>query len=152
MTADDEKISKPLGFQINILSQMIKYRINRNLAEFGITVAQARLISYIGNQYERNLNVYQRDIEKIFNIKRSSVTSLLKSLEKNGLITRQEALDDLRAKHIMLTEKGHFIFKEIGKNLTETEKVISSSISDDEKEIFTKIVSKLIDNLKEVSK
>ena len=49
-------------------------------------------------------DVYQRDIEQWFNIRRSSVTAMLQGLEQDGFITRCSVEKDARLKRLVATE------------------------------------------------
>ena len=51
-------------------------------------------------------DVYQRDIEQWFNIRRSSVTALLQGMEQDGFITRCAVEKDARVKRLVATDKG----------------------------------------------
>ena len=51
-------------------------------------------------------DLYQRDIEKWLHIQRSSVTSMLQSMEQAGLITRSAVQKDARLKRLQATPKG----------------------------------------------
>lgn len=56
--------------------------MNRSLSEFGLTCVQARILLLL-LQGDRKREIYdQKDIEKMLNIQKSSVTSLLKAMEK----------------------------------------------------------------------
>ena len=50
--------------------------------------------------------VYQKDIEAEFNIRRSTATRLLQSMEHKDLIMREPEENDGRLKRIRLTEKA----------------------------------------------
>ena len=58
-------------------------------------------------------DVYQRDIEQWFNIRRSSVTAMLQGLEQDGFITRCAVEKDARLKRLVATEKGRACHAEI---------------------------------------
>ena len=51
----------------------------------------------------QNQDVYQRDLEAAFNVTRSSVSGMVKLMEKKGYITRQSADGDTRLKKLSLT-------------------------------------------------
>ena len=58
-------------------------------------------------------DVYQRDIEQWFNIRRSSVTALLQGMEQDGFITRCAVEKDARLKRLVATDKGRACHVEI---------------------------------------
>ena len=62
----------------------------------------------IGYLYQnRDKEVFQRDIQEQFSIRRSTVTGILQLMEKNGLITRSSVERDARLKKLELTPPGH---------------------------------------------
>ena len=50
--------------------------------------------------------VFQRDIERVCGIRRSSVTEVVQLMEKNGLIVRESVPHDARLKRLIVTPKG----------------------------------------------
>ena len=75
----------PIGYRIKTLSNMMK----RNMeCQFGprndrATLMQGWIIGYLYRN--RDKEVFQRDIQEQFSIRRSTVTGILQLMEKNGL-------------------------------------------------------------------
>lgn len=101
------KDERHIGKTLRILSNLVRRKIESKLNQRGIdlTSSQARIIGFVFHQSQIR-NVYQRDIEVEFDIRRSSVTNTLQLLEKNGYILRVNVDEDARLKKILLTEKG----------------------------------------------
>ena len=55
-------------------------------------------------------DIFQKDLEKEFDLKRSSVSLLLNNMEKSDLIQRVPVAEDARLKKIILTEKAIKIY------------------------------------------
>ena len=70
----------------------------------GLTPSQCRIMGFIMDNGGRP--VYQKDIEADFNIRRSTATRLLQSMEHKDLIMREPEENDGRLKRIRLTEKA----------------------------------------------
>ena len=70
----------------------------------GMTVSQLSTIGYLA--FSRGQEVYQKDIETFFKLRRSTVSSLLNTLERKGLIRREAVSHDARLKKLELTEAG----------------------------------------------
>ena len=66
-------------------------------------------------------DVYQRDIEQWFNIRRSSVTALLQGMEQDGFITRCAVEKDARLKRLVATDKGRACHAEIEASIAQFE-------------------------------
>ena len=52
------------------------------------------------------LETFQKDIEKAYEIRRSTATGILQLLEKNGYLKRQSVSEDARLKKLVLTAKA----------------------------------------------
>lgn len=135
-----------VGKKINILSHKIKRRIGKVALEYGISSMQAKILGFIYiNSYNRD--IFQKTIEEEFDIRRSSVTSVLTLMEKNELIKRVSVSEDARLKKIILTEKGIEVNKLVYKEIVEIEKIISNSLKDEELDMFIDVLDKLIKNM-----
>ena len=66
-------------------------------------------------------DLYQKDIEEEFQIRKPTVTGILKLMEKNGYIYRESAKQDARLKQIIPTEKAEKIRPAILKSIEEGE-------------------------------
>lgn len=86
------------------VSRNLRYFFNMTMSVNGLTGIQSRLIGYIYKEEEKGNAVFQRDIEDVLRIKRSSVTSLLQTMEKKGLLIRESVQGDARIKKLILTE------------------------------------------------
>lgn len=95
----------------------------------------------------RDKDIFQRDFEERFSIRRSTATNMLKLMEANGLIVRQNVEHDARLKKIVLTDKAIEIHKKIGKHIEITEKLLSKGISEEELAVFYDIIDKVKANL-----
>src|SRR5574344_1660968 len=54
----------------------------------------------------REDNIYQHDLEKEFNLRRSTVSGIIDTMEKNEMIERIDSVKDARTKQIKLTDKA----------------------------------------------
>ena len=60
------------------------------------TITQARIMKYI---FENNSkDIYQKDLEKALNLRRATVSEVLATMERKGLIIRSENPNDARSK------------------------------------------------------
>ena len=88
------------------VSKNLRYFLDFTTSENGLTSIQTRILGYLRREEEYELNVFQKDIEEVFRIKKSSVTSVLQTLEKKGLIVRESIPEDARLKKLILTDKA----------------------------------------------
>ncbi|MBP1546371.1 MAG: MarR family transcriptional regulator [Oscillospiraceae bacterium] len=144
--ADAEHIGK----YVNRLSKDIRYTMNNLISEKGypLTAEQSRVLGFIQCSTENGSCVHQKDIEKHFGIKRSSVASILSNMEKGGYIFREVDKRDARIKRVILTEKGRELQKEIRLTVDMIEEILSRNMSAEEKSEFIRLTQLALENLK----
>lgn len=134
-----------LGKKMSHVNRQIHRCINARVDQFGITGLQSHIINHI--QKNRDRDIYQKDIEEEFDIRRSSVTSVLQTMEKNGLIERVSVEQDARLKKIVLTPKAIKLASAIKKSIHEFENQLAEGITDDEIETFLTVLNKITNNM-----
>ncbi len=135
-----------VGRKVNILSHKIKRRIGKVALEYGISTMQAKILGFIYNNSAAR-DIFQKSIEEEFDIRRSSVTSVLTLMEKNELIKRVSVSEDARLKKIILTEKGMEINKLVYSEIKEIEKIIYNSLSKEQLDSFISNLDILIKSI-----
>lgn len=133
---------KHIGKEINIISNKIRRRIDNEVAKYGITGVQGKIIGFVHYESKKR-DVFQKDIEEDLKIRSSSVTSVLQLMEKNGYIKRESVSTDARLKKIVLTEKGDEIRLMVQNLIDEMENEVNKSITEGEREFLFYILDKL---------
>lgn len=142
----DNKIH--IGFYANRILREVERRIDNAIAEYGITGKQARLLCYIKKKSAES-DVYQRDIEEVFCIRRSSVTSILQNLEKSGFIIRTGDKKDGRVKKLRITAKGIEVLDKVTIEIDKIENKIKNLISEEELNRFIEFADEILETLKD---
>lgn len=114
------------------------------------TPTQMQIIEYILDNCDKD--IYQRDLEKVLNLRRATVSGVLQTMEKNGLLERVINTEDARVKKIILNEKARLIFIKSKSKLEEIEDIITRDIPKEELQIFSKVLDNMKDNLKALNK
>ena len=135
-----------IGRSIHILSRQIKRKVDEAVAEYNVTAVQCSLIGYIFAKSKEG-NVYAKDIESKFNMRRATVAEILSLMEKNGLIERNYMSEDARLKAITLTDKSLDIKNSIEKEIKKVEKDLRKGLTDEELDKFIDILDKMSKNL-----
>ena len=94
-----------IGRIIGILSNQIKRQFDSSASKTGVTGVQGRVLHYLLGQ-PREQEIFQKDLEEEFNLRRSSATGILQLMEKNGYIERVPVEYDARLKKIVVLPKG----------------------------------------------
>lgn len=137
------------GRSINRLSAMIRYTLNARLTADGVclTGEQCRLLGYMHRRTAAGEEVYQRDIEREFGVKRSTVSSILANLEKSGYIARSAGQTDGRIKLVTLTDKGKSLEKVMKENIDLMEQEIVRGMTEEEQQLFLSFLKRAADNI-----
>lgn len=140
--------NQDIGFSIRIVSNLIKRKVESYLSSkhcIAITSLQGKIAGYLYSHSEKD--IFQKDLEEIFSVRRSTVTEVLKTMEKNGLIERHSVEKDARLKKIVITEKAINLHLKILEDIKEIEKIIKKGISEEELILFMSILNKIKNNV-----
>ncbi len=131
-----------LGNQIIILSNQVKHYLHQAAEVEGVSGSQSRILHYI-SEFSKKTEVYQKDVEEFFYLRRSTVTQTLQTMEKNGLIQRSSVARDARLKKLELTEAGQALEAQIHTRVMQMEHRLSDCLSEKEITQFLSITDKL---------
>lgn len=124
--------------EIVFVSHLLKRRVDNQTLKHGLTINQGRILMYL--KEHQNEDVYQRDLENIIHLRRSSITVLLQKLDNDGYIERENV--DAKKKILRISTSGLKKIDEIQNIFEENEKIIEDIVSDD-KEIFYTLLNKI---------
>ena len=150
-----EKIGKEFGSIMNLLKRRLSaFDTNEDGTTDSedsnvFTAKQGLIIGYIATKNCGGHDVFQKDIEKEFSIRRSTATGILQLLEKNGFVVRESVKEDARLKKLVLTDKAKSRQQRFLQYLNETTAVAFDGVSDDELQILESIMNKVKKNLED---
>ncbi len=101
----------------------------------------------IGYIYRRGGEVFQKDIETEFVIRRSTATGILNLMEKNGLIVRVPVERDKRLKSLVLTDKAIKVHEKVMDEISAIEDLLVRGLSAEEIADFECTLRKIKNNL-----
>lgn len=143
-----ENKEKHIGMVVRCLNNKIGRAVaSIHSGEFGdsTTPVQSWVIRYL---YEnRDKDVFQKDLEVRFSVRRSTMTSILQLMEKNGLIVKEEVASDKRLKKLILTSVAVEKQERMRKCIDDLELKLKNNISDEELAAFVSIAEKIGANL-----
>lgn len=141
-----------IGPAVRRLNNLIKRKVDKSAVKQQIdnlTGLHGWVIRYISEQKEP---VYQRDLEKRFSCRRSTMSNVLSLMEKNGLIERVRSEKDARLKQLVLTDRARAVHECAHADMLRLEAELSRGISDEEKAIFFKVIDKIKANIESEGK
>lgn len=110
------------------------------------TITQARIMKYI---FENNSkDIYQKDLEKALNLRRATVSEVLATMERKGLIIRSENPNDARSKKIELAQLDNNKKRQMKEQMQQLEQALTQDISKEELLTFSLVLRKMENNIK----
>jgi DNA-binding MarR family transcriptional regulator len=94
----------------------------------------------------------QKEIAKELKLKPSTVTVMLKRMERAGFLKRETDLQDMRVSRVYLTEKGKIIKKDVEDINLILENDCFSGFTLEEKILLRRFFLQILDNLQKVNK
>ena len=137
-----------VGKLIRMINHQLKRRQGKkeDSSESGLTDTQRHVLRFVLLASE-NRPLYQKDVEKEFQMRKSTVTGILQLMEKNGLITRENTQKDARLKQIVPTEKAESLRLKVRAHIRETEEKMAEGISEDDLLCCKQVLWKMFCNL-----
>ena len=153
----DEEMKQKLnemyvGRLIHILSHTMKRHNPAEVMENDdLTTMQKHVLKFILLE-TMHRDLYQKDIEEEFQIRKPTVTGILKLMEKHGYIYRESVEKDARLKKIVPTPKAEELRPILLKHIAFTENYLTKGISEEDVIICKKVLCQMYHNLSEMNK
>ncbi len=132
----DSRLDYIFQYYIRSIDHNLKRILDERLIPYDITNQQARIVGFISDKVKNGGTINQKDVETAMKLKGSSITSLLKGLERKGFITRISSSKDARSKELSLTKKGETLINEFNETFIMAEEKLTSGMTKEQKETF----------------
>lgn len=96
--------------------------------------------------------VTQKEIEQATKRSRATVSGLLDTLEKKGLVIRIPSQSDKRKKNVQVTEAVQSKHQAMMNYFTYTESVVTKDISEQDLQVFYRVMGQMIENVRKEKK
>jgi DNA-binding MarR family transcriptional regulator len=147
-------MDRKVALKIRILANELNRKAAEILKEDGASSSstQMSMLNFIHRRNKQQIPVYQKDIEQEFDIRRSTATGVLQTMEKRSFIQRKSCKDDNRLKAIVLTELGQQKVKENISKLQTFNRSLVENIPEAELSVFFAVLEKISENSKKIDK
>lgn len=141
---------RPIGAELHSIGNFLK-RISENSClcnyhrKTELTEMQTRVIGYLYRNFDRD--IFQKDIEKEFYVRRATVSVLLRTMELKQLIVRESVPYDARLKKVMLTEKAESIALDAQQEVERFEAMLREGISPEDMDAFFRVMAMIRRNI-----
>lgn len=109
------------------------------LDEFGLTLPQYEVLSALSSLRNHQKDIIQTDLSKETRIDPMNISTILRNLQKNNLITRMRGTRDTRAMYIELTESGKSVYQRAAAKMSSSYSKLYSNI--DEKNLTIQLIN-----------
>ena len=142
MLIEDRK--NDIIYLLKYLNQLINKHFDKRLAEYGLTGQQGRILFFIANKTKENIEVHQNDIESEFHLSKSTVSGLVKRMEKKGIISTTK-----KKNYVILkpTDSGLSIICHIRERKNESLSLLTDGLGKEEYDKLCNKIIKLIENM-----
>ena len=82
--------------------------------------------------HEKQGDIFQKDLENAFQMRRSTATGILQLMEQHGIIRREPVEHDGRLKRLVLTEQARAMDEYITERMQQMEQLLRQGITEDE--------------------
>jgi len=133
-----------------LLWQVIRQHFIRHhylLSKIGLHKGQPPIL---GMLWEKD-GLTQKEIAEKLRLKPSTVTAVLKRMEKAGLLKREPDPKDMRISRVYLTKKGRDLKKDVEKIMKMLEEECFDGFTLEEKVLLRRFFIQIRDNLKKVN-
>lgn len=147
----DEKIR---NMHTGRLVRMLNHQLKRNqkpeeaVEDDELTPMQRHILNYIFLE-TLHRDIYQKNLEEEFQVRKSTVSGILKLIEKNGFIYRESVKEDARLKRILPTKKAEALRPSILEHIHETEIRMTEGVSEQDLFLCKKVLYQMCQNLAE---
>ncbi len=137
-----------IGFELHRSSRIVKRYMDNDASKSyveKITGTHGRVIGWLYRN--RHRDIFQKDFEKEFDIRRSTASKILSLMESNDLILRESVPYDARLKRIILTPKALEVQSVVENAFSRMEEKIKEGITDEELAVFFRVLDKVNKNM-----
>ena len=97
-------------------------------------------------------DVFQKDVEREFDVTRSTASKVIDLMEQKGLVTREKVPCDARLKKLVLTQKAQELSELFEKDRLLLEETLTQGFDDEEKRMLCDFITRMNNNLQKSDK
>lgn len=101
----DDRIGAEIGMLHNLLRRQMACMTEKTANAANVTGMQAMIVHHL-IIHENQGDIFQKDLENVFQMRRSTATGILQLMEQHGIIRREPVEHDGRLKRLVLTEQA----------------------------------------------
>lgn len=120
---------KDIGYLIKTINDKLKVKADADFKRYNLTLSQSRVLAFLN---DRGGMATQKEIEIFLEVSHPTVVGIVSRMEQNGYLTAWIDETDKRNKLVKLTEQAKLLGTELEQNILDNEKMLLSSLSEEE--------------------
>ena len=136
-------MNRDIFLNLKYFSQLIKKKACSNAPAVKISSTQMMIVDYLLSHGD----VTQRELEGYLKASRATISDVIKTMEKNGIVLKKACVVDSRMNLITLTDLAKDKINEFKDKFMTIQDNALDGITDEELSIFNDVVKKMINNL-----
>lgn len=145
----DKSISTQLRGLSHRIHRFLENSPNKKTID-SITGTHGWIIAFLSCNKDKD--VFQKDVEREFDVTRSTASKVIDLMEQKGLVRRERVSCDARLKKLVLTEEAESISKLFENDIGRLEETLTKGFTDEEKEILCDFIVRMKTNLEKEEK
>ncbi len=141
---DDKFISTQLRGLSHRIHRFFENSPNKKEID-SITGTHGWIIAFLS--CKRGEDVFQKDVEREFDVTRSTASKVIDLMEQKGLVRREKVSRDARLRKIVLTQKAEALSKLFESDRNLLEETLTDGFSEEEKEKLCEFIARMKSNL-----
>lgn len=101
----NDRIGAEIGMLHNLLRRQMACMTEKSANSANVTGMQAMIVHHLILR-EKEGDLFQKDIESAFQMRRSTATGILQLMEQHGILRREPVAHDGRLKRLVLTDRA----------------------------------------------
>ena len=132
-----------VGYRIKRINDKLAVRADAELKQYHLTLSQGRVVLYLSS---RGGQATQKEIETFLGVAHPTVVGLVSRMEQSGYVTCWPC-EDGRNKNVKLTVQAEALDKDMQRNRLESEQMLLSPLSPEEREQLRKLLITVAEHL-----
>jgi DNA-binding MarR family transcriptional regulator len=145
-------VKNHIGAETRMISNLVHRLVNYHpFGDDAVSGTNGRILGFLAQMELSGKDVFQRDLEETFQVRRATVSKIICLMEQKGLIERRPVPQDARLKKIVLTEKGRRTHEENIAHFDRIEELLRKGIPQEKLDVFFEVCGMIKKNLSEVN-
>lgn len=142
-------MNKSIAIEIKKIDNLILRKLitfSKEFTDIQLSPVQIVILKYLNDNKDKI--IHQKDIEDFIQNRKSTISTILDTMQKNNLIIKINSKSDARSKEIVLTNDAIVLCNKIKEHDNYFQNLLSRNIDNEDLNVFYKVLNQIKLNLK----